>query len=298
MPFVVGYLGAKRLDNTAMSQGELWVHYINWFLGHEGDTGDLALLDEPEAFLAAQGRRPFIDHIAKLALSNDRQILIGTHSPEMLDRFPLGNVRMCVPSESGTQIVTPRSPVEIRDCVGIETPVQALALVEDELAKLLLSAIFARFDIALSREVEIVAAGGAAEALHGQRIMGKAQRISCVAVLDGDQVADIPDGFQAGAVFFLPGQERPEDQLVRSALDSIGRISDVIGICADQISTAINSCAYLDHQYILGKIAERLGQSETTLTQVFIQVWLQGIGISREAERLAADVRNVLIGKQ
>jgi hypothetical protein len=295
MPSIFAHLGSKTFDNTAMSQGELWVHYINWFLRNEGDTGDLALLDEPEAFLAVQGRRPFIDQIAKIALRNDRQFVIGTHSPEMLARFPLTHVRMCVPSDSGIQIVTPKSLVEIHDCVGIDTPIRALALVEDNLAKLLLSAIFARFDIALGREVEIIAVGGTAEALHGQRIMGKAQRISCVAVLDGDQLTDPAAPSEADCVFYLPGPECPEDQLAASALHSIDLASKMTGIDADQIAIAINSCLHLDHQYILGRIAERLGYSEDFLTQIFIQLWLRRPEISREAEKLAVNVRNILL---
>ena len=161
MPFISAHLGSKALDNTVMSQGELWAHYTNWFLESESDRGHLALLDEPEAFLASQGRRPLIDNIARLALGNDRQFMIGTHSPEMLARFPLSHVRMCVPSEAGTRIVTPQSLVQVHDCVGIETPIRSLAFVEDDLAKILLSAIFARFDIALTREVEIIPVGGA-----------------------------------------------------------------------------------------------------------------------------------------
>ena len=105
MPFISARLGAKIFDNTTMSQGELWVHYISWFLEAAEDKGHLALIDEPESFLAAQGRREFIDYIARAALRNDRQVVIGTHSPEILSRFPLANVRMCIPGDSGTQYI-------------------------------------------------------------------------------------------------------------------------------------------------------------------------------------------------
>ena len=295
MPFISAHVGSRRFDNTVMSQGELWVHYTNWFLGSESDRGHLALLDEPEAFLASQGRRPLIDNIARLALSNDRQFMIGTHSPEILARFPLTHVRMFVPSDSGTRIVTPQSLVQVYDCVGIDTPIRGLAFVEDDLAKVLLSAIFTRFDIALTREVEIVPVGGAAEVLSGQGIMSKAERISCVAVLDGDQsVNSSPTTSGIDAVLFLPGVTPPEDQLLASALDSLSLTSEMTGSHPDQIFTAINSCRYLDHQYLLKRIAEQLGQSEQVLTQALIQVWLRRPGIAREAEILVAKVRNAL----
>jgi len=295
MPFISAYIGSKKFDNTVMSQGELWAHYTNWFLGSESDRGHLALLDEPEAFLASQGRRPLIDHIARLALSNDRQFMIGTHSPEMLARFPLTHVRMCVPSDLGTRVVTPQSLVQVHDCVGIETPIRSLALVEDDLAKILLSAIFSRFDIALTREVEIIPVGGAPEVLSGHRIMSKAERISCVAVLDGDQsINGSATTSGIDAAFFLPGAMPPEDQLIASTLGSLPLASEMIGSHPDQIFTAINSCRYLDHQYLLRRIAEQLGQSEPVLTQVLVQIWLLQPAISREAETLAAKIRNAL----
>jgi predicted ATP-dependent endonuclease of OLD family len=136
-------LGSKIFDNTSMSQGELWVHYVRWFLEHQVDKGNLALLDEPEAFLAARGHRPFIDEIARHALSRDLQIIIGTHSAEVLSRFPITNIRMCVQDGNGIRVVTPESHLKIRENIGLETPVHGLVLVEDEMAGQLLSGIFA-----------------------------------------------------------------------------------------------------------------------------------------------------------
>ena len=185
-PAIYAKLGSNTFHSDTMSQGEAWVHHINWFLELEKNKGHLALIDEPESFLAAQGRRAFIDQIARSALRSDRQVVIGTHSLEILSRFPLANVRMFIPGSSGIQIVTPRSLIQIHDCVGIQTPIHGIALVEDELAKRLLVAIFAQYDTALTREVEVIPAGGAPEVIGGSR-MEKTDRLSCFAILDGDQ---------------------------------------------------------------------------------------------------------------
>lgn len=297
MPFISAKLGSKIFDNTMMSQGELWVHYINWFLEHELDKGHLALIDEPESFLAAQGRRAFIDYIARSALRNDRQVVIGTHSPEILSRFPLPNVRMCIPGDSGTQIVTPRSLIQIHDCVGIQTPIRGLALVEDELAKQLLATIFAQYDTALAREVEIIPAGGVSEVISGSRILEKADQLTCFAVLDGDQRSrQLGNRSEpsASVPYFLPGNECPESQLIASVLEQINWFAETIGVHADQVFTAINSCQHLDHQYRLARIAEQLGYREETLTQIFINSWLRRYDIAQAAERLTRDIRNCL----
>lgn len=294
-PFILARSGSKLFDNTTMSQGELWVHYINWFMDYQKDRGHLALIDEPESFLAAAGRRPFIDHIACLALRNDRQVLIGTHSPEILSRFPLANVRICVPDDSGNRIITPSSLIEIYDSVGIQTSIRAIALVEDELAKQILTAIFARYDTALTREVEIIPVGGASEVRIGSRILEKANRLACFPIFDGDQrQAGGNDKSSVMTSYFLPGVERPEDELTKSAIEQINWLSDMIGVHADRIVVAINSCRYLDHQYHLGKIAEQLGYREEMLTQMFINAWLRQCDVTQEAERLARDIRNGL----
>ena len=297
-PVISAKLGSKIFHNTIMSQGELWVHYINWFLELEKDKGHLALIDEPESFLAAQGRRAFIDQIARSALRSHRQVVIGTHSPEILSRFPLANIRMCIPGDSGAQIITPRSIIQVRDCVGIQTSIRGLALVEDELAKQMLTTIFARYDTALTREVEIIQAGGAAGVASGTRILEKADRLRCFAVFDGDQrthqSAELSES-SARAPYFLPGTECPESQLMSSALEQIDWLAETIGVHTDRIYTAISTCRHLDHQYRLGRIAEQLGYREETLTQIFIHAWLRRHEIAQEAERLAGDIRSGLL---
>jgi hypothetical protein len=301
MPAVYAKLGSKIFYNDTVSQGELWVHYINWWLGFDRDKGNLALIDEPESFLAAQGRRAFIDQIARLAMRMDRQVVIGTHSPEILSRFPLANIRMCIPSDSGIQIKTPRSLIQVHDSVGIQTPIRGIALVEDELAGRLLSAIFAQYDTALTREVEVIPAGGASEVINGSRILAKTERLTCFAILDGDQRSNQfvkgkgkGNGSTFDRLYFLPGANSPESQLIASAQDDINGFADSVGIHPDQAFTAINSCGHLDHQYRLGRIAEQLGYKEETLTQFLIRLWLRRPIVSRDAEMLAREIRNAL----
>jgi hypothetical protein len=297
LPFISARSGSKVFDNTTMSQGELWVHFIHWLLEDKQNKGHLALIDEPESFLAAQGRRAFIDSIARSALRNDRQFIIGTHSPEILSRFPLANVRMCISGDSGTRVITPRSIAQIHDCVGIQTPIRGIILVEDELAKQLLSAIFVQYDTALTREIEIISAGGVPEVINGYRVLRKAAEFGCFAVLDGDQRSRRPgkEGESiANTLYFLPGAGDPESELMTSAQQQIDWLAEVIGIHADQIYTAINSCQYLDHQYRLGRIAEQLGYREGTLMQFLIRAWLRREDVTLEAERLARDIRHAL----
>jgi hypothetical protein len=296
IPFITGVLGSRSLDNTAMSQGELWVHYVSWFLENELNEGGLALIDEPEAFLAARGRRPFIDHVAYHALRRHLQIIVGTHSPEVISRFPLENIRMCIPGKDGISVLKPKSLVQIRDYIGIETSVRGIALVEDDLAKRLLGIIFAQHDTALTREIEIVSVGGESEVVNGLRILGCMSQLKCFGVLDADQrsQSQAAPGALKGPGLFLPGSSSPEDELLASALEHVQWIAEMMTLNVDSIIAAVNTSNSLDHQYRLPSVAKQLGCTEEVLTYVLAQAWLRQINIAKEAQNLAITIRKLI----
>jgi energy-coupling factor transporter ATP-binding protein EcfA2 len=296
VPFISASLGPEDFNNTSMSQGELWVHYVSWFLEHEVGEKRLALLDEPEAFLAARGQRPFIDHIAHQVLRQDLQLIVGTHSSEILSRFPLNNIRMCVSDGSRIQVTTPESRFQIRECIGLETPVRGIILVEDELAERLIAGIFARYDTALTCEIETVSVGGASEVITGLRILQTMGRLTCLGVLDGDQrkMTARQVNVVQSALLYLPGHKSPEQELLSSALNEPRKVAEITNATSDKVVMAINSCRDLDHQYQIEKVARQLGLSKVTLTDLLVQVWLLQPEIAREAEQLSATIRGKL----
>jgi hypothetical protein len=91
----------------------------------------------------------------------------------------------------------------------------------------------------LTREVEVIPAGGASEVINGSRILTKTQRLICFAILDGDQRSHqsgngrdnkpTVDGF-----YFLLGADSPESQLIASALDDINGFADMVGYLSPQ----------------------------------------------------------------
>jgi hypothetical protein len=291
VPYITASLGGQVLESSMMSQGELWTHYVlNWFLENDVKKGHLALLDEPEAFLAARAQRPFIDEVARQALSKSSQVIIATHSPEVLARFPLDNIRMCIASNEGIRIVKPSSTVEMRECIGIETPIRMLVLVEDELSREILQILFARYDRALARETEIVPVDGAGEVKNGLRILKHIDKLSCVGVFDADErakaiVAERP-------AFFLPGASFPEDELLSAVSRETTWIAARINVTADDLMVAASTCRGSDHQYWLKKFATRLGLSEAAVIYELVQAWMRDKKIAAGAERLVKNIRS------
>jgi hypothetical protein len=284
---------SKNLDYFAMSNGELWVHYVlNWWLSACLAEESLALIDEPETFLAARGRRPFMDQIAARALQGRLQIIVATHSPEILGRFPLVNIRMCLQSDEGIRVVQPGSMAQIQDVVGMSASIRMLVLVEDDLAKEILLQICSDYDASLTREIEIVPVGGASKVKSGLEILGRANQVRVVGVLDGDERDKFLRSLNQvnrvlnSSVFFLPGDVTPEEALLSVARTDTNWIAEHISRRTDDVVIAINSCQSLDHQYQIGYLASQLGLSETALTFILISAWLRDECIRGQAEEL------------
>jgi len=304
LPVISAMIGMKTFDNTAMSQAELWAYFVHWVLEDQIHRGGLALLDELETSLAPRGQRFFIDHVARIAVRNRLQLIVATHSPEMLSRFPLANIRMCLPEDSGIRIRVPKSLYQIREAIGIDTPIRGIVLVEDELAKQLLGHIFALHDTALTREMDIINVGGQGNVIKTLTSLGSRNRLVCLGVLDADQrgndSADQQRKDSATAeksrnqVFFLPGSKSPEEELLENGLMEAQRISTTIGAGAEDIIIAVSSCRDLDHQYQIGSVARFLGYPEAEVTSVLASAWLRQPQIAHEAERLASAIRKAL----
>jgi hypothetical protein len=291
IPYIKADTDRGTIDVSMMSQGELWVNYVlNWFLDDDIAQEGLALLDEPEAFLAARAQRPFVDQVARQALAKNLQIIVATHSPEVLARFPLENLLMCVAGNDGIHLIKPKSVPQIREAVGLQTPIRMLIVVEDELAKRILISLFTRYDRALIRETEIVCAGGAGQVRNGMEILRGAEKLVCLGVLDADERRSESEEDQN--VFFLPGASSPEKELLSKANHNTTRTAARLNVSAEDFIAAVSLCRGLDHHYWIKTVAASLGFAEQIMTHELIQLWLEDIIVRKESEKLVMDIRS------
>jgi hypothetical protein len=175
-PYVVVKINGKTLNTTQLSLGEFWVHQVFW----EQDRlspGCLLLLDEPESFLSALGQRPFIHEVARRCLVRKLQLVVASHSPDVLSRFRLQDIRICVKDAEGKiLVVRPENLAQVRRSVGIEVQTKTLVLVEDPFAANLLQTIFAQLNVPMG-SIEVIAVGGESEVVAGARLLIGGQRI-------------------------------------------------------------------------------------------------------------------------
>ncbi len=185
--------------------------------------GALVLIDEVEAGLHPWVQQLLMLHLQQLALRNDLQIIVTSHSPVILDAVPAhGRIFLDRDEESGKIIVRPPYRDVIQNALyGRSSEVMKL-LCEDEIAEGILKGVF---DLLLSKErikwesVKIGRDTGASEfPMHARALAKFGQLQNTIFVLDGDQQdGEIAQKIQAAGgginipILFLPGSDAPEN---------------------------------------------------------------------------------------
>ena len=216
--------------------------------------GALVLIDEVEAGLHPWVQQLLMLHLQQLALRNDLQIIVTSHSPVILDAVPAhGRIFLDRDEESGKIIVRPPYRDVIQNALYGRSSEVLKLLCEDEIAEGILKGVF---DLLLSKErikwesVKIGRDTGASEfPMHARALAKFGQLQNTIFILDGDQQdGEIAQKIQAAGgginipILFLPGSDAPEnwvwDKLQHiSAVDAaqLGTNSGVLSNLMEQL---------------------------------------------------------------
>lgn len=186
--------------------------------------GALVLIDEVEAGLHPWVQQLLMLHLQQLALRNDLQIIVTSHSPVVLDSVPArGRIFLDRDEESGKIIVRPPYRDVIQNALYGRSSEVFKILCEDEIAEGILKGVF---DLLLSSQrikwesVHIGRDTGASEfPMHARALAKFGQLQNTAFILDGDQRdGEIAQKIQAAAghsintpILFLPGNGAPEN---------------------------------------------------------------------------------------
>ena len=189
-------------------------------------NGALVLIDAVEAGLHPWVQQLLMLHLQQLALRNDLQIIVTSHSPVVLDSVPLnGKIFLDRDESSGEVVVRPAYRDLIQNALYGRSNEALKLLCEDEIAEGILKGVF---DYLLPQErikwesVHIGRDTGADEfPMHARALAKFGQIQDTVFILDGDQrdreiEGEIKDAAGRGvniSILFLPGKESPESWL-------------------------------------------------------------------------------------
>ena len=223
--------------------------------------GALVLIDEVEAGLHPWVQQLLMLHLQQLALRNDLQIIVTSHSPVVLDSVPLnGRVFLDRNDSSGEVVVRPAYRDLIQNALYGRSDEVLKLLCKDEIAEGILEGVF---DFLLPQErikwesVHIGRDTGASEfPMHARALAKFGQIQDTVFILDGDQRGGEVEGRireAAGrgvniSILFLPSSGTPESWVLEKLHQHLAIHASQLEIDPRDLSNLINS---LDATYAL-----------------------------------------------
>jgi len=247
----VPYFRATSYGETygaeAMGLGELSLLFFYWSLSRT-NYGSVLLLEEPETFIAPRSQRVLIDMVAARTEAQHMFVAITSHSGVITERIPQNHVDYM--SRQGKEVTFLRNPPRslLADRLGLVQPRPVLCLVEDEVAAAFAQVLIEAGNSKYMSNCAIYVASGESEVTATLRRIepNGPTPIVLVGLYDGDQRSKFPKGLK-WPVMCLPGQDAPEQFVMKLIERERSRIEEVVGMPRGQVVTALASVDGLNH---------------------------------------------------
>lgn len=177
---------ARYTENT-MGLGEARVAYLVKIL-EEAPNGSLILLEEPEIGLHAMAQRNLVNYLLEMVFTRDFQIILTTHSREILELLPSEALIYLERNPMGeVQVIPGLSSYEVGSNLGYTNSSPPSLVVEDELAEQMILELLrkhARMDLA--RSLRIIHGGDKKTVKQVCEALKQAGISKVAVILDGD----------------------------------------------------------------------------------------------------------------
>jgi len=242
------------VDETAysefhMSAGERAVLRLSKDLSEQKKA--LILIDEVEAGLHPFTQQQLMLELQRLALRNNLQIVVATHSPVILDAVPLeGRIFLERTSDNNVVVQPPYRDIIQKAFYG-STVNKLSILCEDDVAEALLRGVMDVINPQLNltqSDIEIGRDTGKDEFPQYVRALAKFRKLdSFIFVLDGDahdKEAEVRqaafDNNQPITLLFLPGEEPPESWVWNQIWDHYSEYAEAFGLVPDVLGRRLD----------------------------------------------------------
>ncbi|MCY4029430.1 MAG: AAA family ATPase [Acidobacteria bacterium] len=269
--------------------------------------GCLVLIDEVEAGLHPWVQQLLMLQLQQLALRNDLQVIVTTHSPVVLDAVPAHGRIFLERDDTGNVTVRPPYRDVVRNALYGRSGDALNLLCEDSMAEGILQGVF---DVLLPRErirresVRVGRDTGADEfPMHASAFRKFGQIQNFIFVLDGDKRAgDLDETIRERAgsdvpVFFLPGDDAPEVWVWEAMRRNLAGASTELGVDPADLTERMNRADAVyetasDRRGEIAKtklhgLAEAIGWAESDIGRVVARL---------EAARKESDIQPLVGG--
>ncbi|MCY3653940.1 MAG: AAA family ATPase [Cyanobacteria bacterium MAG IRC1_bin_28] len=275
--------GGSAYSELHMSAGERAILRLSQDIAQR--KGALILIDELEAGLHPWVQQLLMMQLQQLALRNDLQVIVTTHSPVVLDAVPRNGRIFLERDETGEVTVRPAYRDIIQNALYGRSPDALNLLCEDKAAEGILQGVLDVLLPELEIRTESVRIGrdtGADEfPSHASAFRKFGQIKSFVFVLDGDKrdkpaEKKLSEQMGSDSIFFLPG-DVPEAWVWKALKQFSAADARALGLGEEELTTKLNQ---LDALYDsasdslsriaktkLRQFAEDLGRTEPELAR-------------------------------
>ena len=291
-PFRYSEAGAQYSE-LHMAAGERAILRLSKEIAHLEDG--LVLIDEVEAGLHPWVQQLLMLQLQKLALQNNLQVIVTSHSPIVLNAVPEAGRIFLERNETGNVSVVSAYRDIVQDALYGRPAHTLNVLCEDEVAEALLRGVFGHIASKERFGPESIKVGrdtGAGEFPGHARAFRKFGQIdNVIFVLDGDR-RDSDDARKirdaAGRdvpVFFLPGRDGPEAWAWNRLRDGDDGNAAALGIDASDLARRIRRIDSIHNntsggpsevaKYKMNALAELLSRNVSDLCRAFMAVEVQ-----------------------
>ena len=207
--------------------------------------GSLVLIDEVEAGLHPFAQKGLMLELQQLALRNDLQIIVTTHSPVVLDTVPeIGRIFLGRNEVGGVSVRPPYRDL-IQDVLYGRLEEKFNLFCGGDVAESLMQGVFDIITPRLRARRESIRIGGGAGLdefpRHAKMFQRFGQFQNFIFVLDGDRRGTgleqslLKNTQHEGQVVFLPGKDAPEVWVWSRMRKSLSDLASALGINQDAI---------------------------------------------------------------
>jgi energy-coupling factor transporter ATP-binding protein EcfA2 len=276
-------------DSRNMGLGELSIFYLIWWLSVV-ERGTLIFIEEPEVFISPRSQRAFADLLAKFCDEKDLYIVSTTHSSSVLEPVPKECIWVISKIGGDTQMLPVTRNEEHLAVLGMSAAQRGVILVEDLAARALLGCVLRKYSLDIAKRLPIVSRGSHGDVINSlNEIPRDLQPFTFLGVLDGDRKGyDVESEW---SVYFLPGTEPPDLQLMRFGESNLSRVSEELRVDQGQLRASMEGLQGDNFHDWTKELAKRIGVAEWTILTALAELLLESDeALSEEARALAGAI--------
>lgn len=233
----------------------------------------LLIIDEVEASLHPAAQRRLIQYLLKIARTKKLQIILSTHSSNVLDEIPLEGRIMLMQMQNNKEILYGVSTKFALSSMDDVTHPELYVFAEDDEAETIINEIVKKKDDTgrVLRRIEIKPIGpyGVVDTI-AKLINDNTLPHKGIAIVDGDKIAEC-----SNCQISIPGTEAPEKQVIQDLKNlNWNNLDNRFGLGAGSLFQILDDAMLLpDHHKWTSYIGDYIKKSKSYVWDILVEEW-------------------------